>query len=71
MYLILPRVGDSPLAVVSSISYGPIKNTWLNDDCVFSWPAPRREDDGVTLLIEKLKKLERKFGRIGMPMGHE
>lgn len=45
--------------------------TWLNKNCIFNWSAPLLEDDGVTLLTDKLKELERKYDKIGVPWGHE
>lgn len=71
IYLIVPRVGESPIAVVSSITYTPMKSTWLAKDCIFKWTGPDLEDDGVSLLIEKFKGLQSSFGKIGMPWGHE
>lgn len=49
----------------------PLLTTWLDNKCIFSWDAPCKEDDGRSIVIDKLLKLEYKFKRIGVPMGHE
>jgi hypothetical protein len=38
--LIVPREGSSPVAIVSSIIRDPMRGTWLEEDKVYSWPAP-------------------------------
>lgn len=43
--------------------------TWLTD--VRTWPAPRPEDDGISLLVDAFRSLPRKFARIGTEMGRE
>ena len=43
--------------------------TWVQD--IRTWPAPRPEDDGVSLLAATLHDVVGAKGRVGVPMGHE
>ncbi len=43
--------------------------TWVED--IRTWPAPQPEDDGVSLLAATLAEPATRFGRIGVPLGHE
>jgi len=65
VYLILPAVGNSPIAVIPEIFYEPMLQTWVTE--IYRWPAPCMEDDGISLLLAKLRIYE----NIGMPMGIE
>jgi Xaa-Pro dipeptidase len=67
-FLVLPRDG-APIAVIPTIGEPGVARTWVND--VRTWPAPRAEDDGVSLMTQVLGDLPRKFGRIGWEMGRE
>ncbi|RED46176.1 M24 family metallopeptidase [Aestuariispira insulae] len=67
-FLILPAKGE-PIAVIPGIGEAGMRGTWIRD--IRCWPAPRPEDDGVSLLADGLNSLPRRFGRIGLPMGHE
>jgi len=65
VYLILPAIGDSPIAIIPEIFYESMVQTWVKE--IHKWSAPRKEDDGISLLINNLKI----FNNIGMPMGIE
>ena len=65
LYLILPAQGDSPVAVVPSIMLEAMRKTWVSE--VYSWPAPRPHDDGVSLLLAHLQG----YKTLGMPMNIE
>ena len=65
MYLVLPAVGKTPIAIVPTIMLESIKTTWISN--IHSWPAPRIEDDGLSLLIDILSP----FKNIGMSMNIE
>ncbi|MEQ9258540.1 MAG: Xaa-Pro peptidase family protein [Roseovarius sp.] len=68
-FLIVPREG-APVAVVPEIGAGEIAaRTWVRD--VRAWPAPRPEDDGISLLAAALEALPRRHGRVGMELGRE
>jgi Xaa-Pro aminopeptidase len=67
-FLVLPRLGE-PIAVIPTIGEPGIARTWVAD--IRTWPAPRAEDDGVSLMAQVLGDLPRKFGRIGWEMGRE
>ncbi|MDX1434913.1 MAG: Xaa-Pro peptidase family protein, partial [Gammaproteobacteria bacterium] len=67
-FLVVPREG-APIAVVPEIGAAGMAATWVDD--VRSWPAPRPEDDGVSLLAQALAQLPRRYGRIGAELGRE
>lgn len=68
-FLIVPRDG-SPVAVVPEIGAPEIAaRTWVQ--AIHTWPAPRPEDDGISLLASTLSTLPRRYGRIGMELGRE
>ncbi|NQW09199.1 MAG: aminopeptidase P family protein [Alphaproteobacteria bacterium] len=67
-FVVVPAEGQ-PVAVVPEIGRESFLATWLDD--VRTWPAPRPEDDGVTLLAGVLQNLPRRFARIGWELGRE
>lgn len=67
-FLVLPRTGE-PVAVIPEIGEAAMRATWVDD--VHCWPAPRPDDDGVSLLSAALDRVPRKFGRIGAELGRE
>lgn len=71
-FLILPRTGVYPTVVVPGCCKLGMDRTWIPETHIKDWAAPDPVDDGVSLVIEALEKLEcKRFGRIGMPMGQE
>jgi len=67
-YLIVPAEGR-PIAVIPEIGAAGMARTWVED--IRAWPAPRPEDDGLSLLVKALGEQPRRFGRIGVTLGHE
>ena len=67
-FLLIPLQGK-PIAVIPGIGAAGMAATWVED--VRTWPAPRPDDDGVTLLAETLNEVAGADGKIGIPMGHE
>jgi Xaa-Pro aminopeptidase len=67
-FVVLPRAG-APIAIVPEIGAPGMGMTWVCD--IRTWPAPRPEDDGVSLLTAALAQLPRRFGRIGWELGRE
>ncbi|MEJ2492277.1 MAG: Xaa-Pro peptidase family protein [Desulfuromonadales bacterium] len=66
-FLVVPLEGK-PIAVIPEIGQSGMAATWLDD--IRTWPAPRPEDDGVSLLGNVIRERQR-FGRIGVTLGHE
>eukprot|EP00966_Prymnesium_polylepis_P189397 4388181-Prymnesium_polylepis.1 len=59
-FLLVPREGGQPVAVVPSIvATCLVTYTWLKAENVHTWPAPRPEDDGVSLLADTIAALPR------------
>lgn len=67
-FLIVPASGK-PIAVVPEIGAAGISQTWVDD--IRTWPSPRPEDEGVSLLESVLKELPAQHGRVGMQLGPE
>ena len=67
-FVVVPRTGK-PVAVVGEIAGPVMARTWLDD--VRTWPSPRPEDEGVSLLADTLRGIAGAVGRIGVPMGPE
>ena len=67
-FVVLPLEGR-PMAVIPSIGSTLMRGTWVQD--IRTWPAPRPDDDGVSLLAATLHEAAGTAGRIGVPMGHE
>ena len=67
-FLVVPRDGK-PVAVIPEIGAALMGTTWLDD--IRTWPSPRPDDEGVSLLAETLKGLAADPGRVGLPMGPE
>lgn len=67
-FVLLPLSGK-PVAIIPEIGRAGMEATWIDD--IRCWPAPRPADDGVSLLTQALADLPRRFGRLGVPMGHE
>jgi len=67
-FLLLPADG-MPIAVIPEIGHAGMANTWVED--IRTWPSPRPEDDGISLLSDCIARLPRRFGRLGMMLGAE
>lgn len=67
-FLVIPLVGK-PIAVVPEIGVAGFDQTWIDD--VRSWPSPRPEDDGISLLTDTLKTAAGSNRKIGAMMGPE
>jgi len=67
-FVIVPLQGQ-PIAIIPEIGHSGMASTWLED--IRTWPAPRPEDDGISLLTAALKELTSRFGRVGVTLSHE
>ena len=67
-FLIVPAA-RKPIAVIPEIGAPLMLRTWLED--VRTWPAPRPEDDGVSLLLDALRGIGAGAGRVGLLTGPE
>ncbi|WP_374728597.1 hypothetical protein [Caballeronia sordidicola] len=61
-FLVIPARGET-IAVVPEIGE-PVVATYAVGS-IRTWPAPRPQDEGVSLLSSTLSELPRRFGRIG------
>lgn len=67
-FLILPREGK-PVAVIPGIGAAAMERTWLDD--IRTWPSPKPEDEGLSLLAGTITELGGKAPVIGVPSGPE
>ena len=63
-FVIIPQRGK-PIAVIPEIGRDLMERTWVDE--IITWPSPRREDDGVSLLVKVLKG----SNKIGLLKGEE
>ncbi|WP_413110588.1 M24 family metallopeptidase [Thaumasiovibrio sp. DFM-14] len=67
-FVVVPAEGK-PIAIIPEIGAKGMSNTWL--DTVITWPSPRPEDDGISLLANTLNTLPSRYGRVGATLGIE
>lgn len=67
-FVVIPATG-APIAVIPEIGAYLMGKSVISD--IRTWPAPRPEDDGVSLLAEALCDVTSKDGKIGVAMGLE
>lgn len=67
-FLVVPATGK-PIAVVPHIGAAGFEQTWIED--VRSWPSPRPEDDGISLLGDTLIEVAGRHRCIGAMLGPE
>ena len=67
-FVLLPVAGK-PIAVIPEIGAAGMAGTWVED--IRTWPAPRPEDDGISLLRDVIGALPGRFSRLGVSLGHE
>lgn len=67
-FLVVPLQG-MPIALIPEIGFSGMAATWVED--IRTWPAPCPTDDGISLLEVALSDLTSRFGRVGVPLGHE
>lgn len=67
-FLIIPADGK-PVAVIPSIGENALSLSWIDD--VHIWASPNPQDEGISLLADKLKGVAIGHARIGVPMGPE
>ncbi|MGK0255640.1 MAG: Xaa-Pro dipeptidase [Arcobacteraceae bacterium] len=67
-YVLLPLNGK-PQAIIPTIGESGMGETWVDD--IKTWSSPNPEDEGITLLVESIKSLMKKYKSLGLPQGHE
>lgn len=68
-YFVVPRT-TAPIAIIPEIG----ETNWLSTSwCrnVATWPSPRPDDEGVSLLKAQLTDIPRSFGKVGFEIGPE
>ena len=67
-FVIVPASGK-PIGIVPEIGESEFKKTWLDD--IKTWPSPRPEDEGISIVKSTLEHLTKVHGQIGAEFGKE
>jgi Xaa-Pro dipeptidase len=67
-FVVIPAKGK-PIAIIPAIGASGMHETWI--DNIITWPSPRPEDDGISLVADTLNSLPSRFGRVGATLGIE
>ena len=67
-FVVVPSSGK-PIGIVPEIGESEFKKTWLDD--IKSWPSPRPDDEGISLVKSTLDDLQKNYGQIGAEFGKE
>ena len=67
-FLVIPA-SSKPIAIVPEIGESEFNKTWLDD--IRTWPSPRPEDEGISLLKATLENLKKTHGNVGAEFGKE
>jgi Xaa-Pro aminopeptidase len=67
-FVVVPASGK-PIGIVPEIGESEFKKTWLED--IKTWPSPRPEDEGISILKSTLEDLKKTHGQIGAEFGKE
>ena len=67
-FVVVPSSGK-PIGIVPEIGESEFKKTWLDD--IKSWPSPRPDDEGISLVKSTLDDLQNIYGQIGAEFGKE
>ncbi|MDA0704843.1 MAG: Xaa-Pro peptidase family protein [Proteobacteria bacterium] len=68
-YFFLPRVGDAVAVIPEFGATGWVRSSWCKS--LATWPSPRPQDEGITLLAGLIKGVKRRYGRFGVELGPE
>ena len=67
-FVVVPASGK-PIGIVPEIGESEFKKTWLDD--IKTWPSPRPEDEGISIVKSTLEHLKKIHGQIGAEFGKE
>ena len=67
-FVVVPLSGK-PIAIVPEIGESEFKKTWLDD--IKTWPSPRPDDEGISLVKSTLDNLKKIHGQVGAEFGNE
>ena len=67
-FLIIPIKGF-PKAVIPEIGCTAMEKTWVEE--IYTWPSPRPEDEGISLILNLIKEIPSRFNNIGAELGRE
>ncbi|GEO19062.1 M24 family metallopeptidase [Microvirga aerophila] len=68
-YFVVPRIGDAAAVIPEIGITNWLETSWCRN--IQTWPSPRPDDEGLTLLTPLLLGIPGQFGRIGFEIGPE
>ncbi len=68
-FFVLPLTGAPTAIIPESGLVGIHETSWVTD--IVTWPSPRPEDEGVSVLAKALTSLVKRFRRVGAELGPE
>lgn len=68
-FFVLPAAGEPFAIVAQGQDRGLRATTWLKD--IRTWPGPRPEDDGVSLVVEAIRAAAEKHRTVGLELAPE
>ncbi|RWE20822.1 MAG: aminopeptidase P family protein [Mesorhizobium sp.] len=67
-FVLMPARGE-PIAIIPEIGRSFIEQSWVKQ--IRSWPSPRPEDEGTSLVVSAISDLPRQYGRVAAELGTE
>ena len=67
-FVVVPLLGK-PIAIVPEIGESEFKRTWLDE--IKTWPSPKPDDEGISLVKSTLENLKKIHGQVGAEFGKE
>ena len=67
-FVVVPASGK-PIGIVPEIGESEFKKTWLDE--IKSWPSPRPDDEGISLVKSTIDDLKKNYDRVGAEFGKE
>jgi len=68
-WFVLIPLNDKPKAIIPVIGQSGMEGTWIDD--IQTWVSPNPDDEGISLLINTINSLMKKYKILGIPQGHE
>jgi Xaa-Pro dipeptidase len=68
-YAVLPCRGEIILIIPTSNTEIALRTSWVRD--VRTWISPQPNDDGISLLLDAIRSIPSRYGRVGAELGPE
>lgn len=68
-YFVLPRRGEPAVVIPSQGVENTIRTSWV--ETVLTFPSPNPDNEGIDVVVDRLRGCKATFGRIGFEIGRE